>query len=133
VYHCCRRFRLCWRCRVATTGSLYAVSRAVSSAYVAIVVFLASLQYKLDILEAPSHFLVVRLISLYSNLNINCYVLFENFCQRCMILIVDKVDWGRYFLFFIVVPIFCRSVNIVKRFIPNSSVYVQCIESNEHA
>jgi hypothetical protein len=35
---------------------------------------------KLDIVEAPSHFLVVRLISLDSNLNMNCYILFENVC-----------------------------------------------------
>jgi hypothetical protein len=35
---------------------------------------LACLQYKLDIVEPPSHFLVVRLISLDSNFSMNCYI-----------------------------------------------------------
>jgi hypothetical protein len=32
LYHCWRRFRWCWSCRDATIGSLFASSRAVSSA-----------------------------------------------------------------------------------------------------
>jgi hypothetical protein len=64
---------------------------------------LACLQYKLDIVEAPTHFLVVRLISLDSNLNMNYYILFENVFQWFMALIVDIMGWGMYFLFCIIV------------------------------
>jgi hypothetical protein len=44
LYHCWRRFKWCWRCCDAATGSLFAASRAVSSEKVAIVVFICCWQ-----------------------------------------------------------------------------------------
>jgi hypothetical protein len=82
LYHCCRRFRWCWRCRDATIGSLFAASKVcrLRSLQMRCCLLLACLQCKLDIVGAPSQFLVVRLISLDINLNMNCYILFENVC-----------------------------------------------------
>jgi hypothetical protein len=94
LYHCWSRFKWCWRrCYDATTRSLFAATRAVSPASVAIWCCLlwASLQYRLSIVEAPLRVLVVRLISLGSNLNMSYYILFANIFQWCMTLKVGSM------------------------------------------
>jgi hypothetical protein len=71
---------------------------------------LACLQYKLDIVEATAHFFVVRLISLYSSLNMNCWILLENIYQWYMALIAGNTDREMYFFILYSSPV-CQTLS----------------------